>query len=186
MFVVARSRREGGSKIHYLPEGRVMRVGDDVLLSRTGNYVIVQTEREKYGLEAPGSINLTEKLLHFVPFDAVVSEYGKGDPVEVLGNLEKIAWGRDMPAEVRRFVRLYAALFGLRIMDDVPGSYGETVVLTVSRLTGEAVDRVVAERKRLEERLRGELEDILKAMEPEQIALAVAVLQPMDESTLLV
>ena len=173
MLVIAQDRRAGSQFVHYLPEGRVLRLGEDVLLSRAGNHVIVQTEREKYTLEAPASLNMTEILLRFVPLDAVLSGPGRGDPLEVLRELERAAWSEEMPEGVRRFVRLYAALHGLRILDSVPQSYREAVVLTVSRLTGEPVGRIASDRKELMEKIRREIEATLEDLRPEHVTMAV-------------
>ncbi len=173
MLVVAHNRRLGSSTVHYLPEGGVVQLEDDVLLSRLGDAVIVQTPREKYTVEAPGSINMTEKVLHFVPFHALL-EPGEGeDVVEQLKRIEELAWSDGIPKDVRRFLRLYGAIFGLRILDHVPATYKESVALTVSRLSGEPLGKLLAEREIVEKKLTDELQHALQSMDPKLLARAV-------------
>ncbi|HIP74531.1 MAG TPA: hypothetical protein EYH14_02685, partial [Euryarchaeota archaeon] len=154
MFVVSHRRKDGGATVHYLPDGKVVGLEGGVLLSRAGNHVIVQAGREKHVVEAPASLNLTLLLLRFVPLEAVLQAFTGKDPLEVLTGLESAAWGAEMPGRARRFLRLYASLYGLKVLDSVPQSCRDAVVLAVSRLSGEPVEKLVAEREELERKWR--------------------------------
>ncbi len=172
MFVIAHNRREGSSSVHFLPEGGVIQMDENTLLARMGNTVIVQTGRDKYTIDAPGSLNMTEKVLHFVPFEAMLNTEGE-NAIEHLRRLEEIAWSEEMPNEVRRFIRTFAALYGLRILDNVPISYKESVALTVSRLTGEPIGKLISGKNEIERKLERELHALLRTMRPEYMNQAI-------------
>jgi len=173
MFVIAHDRRAGSSSVHFLPEGGVVQMDENTLLARMGNTVIVQTDRDKYTIEAPGSLNMTEKVIHFVPFEAMLQIKEEEDVVENLHRLEEMAWSEEMPKEVRRFLRIYAALYGLKILDRVPISYKETVALTVSRLSGEPVGKLISEKEEMERKLEADLEAIIREMNPAYLNQAI-------------
>lgn len=173
MFVIARDRRAGRSSVHYLPDGGVVSIDDATLLARMGDTVIVQTGRDKYTVNAPGSVNMTERVLHFVPFHKLLEPEESGDVIDNLRRLEEIAWSEEMPDEVRRFVRLYAALYGLKILDKVPASFKESVALTVSRLSGEPIGKLISEKEAVMRNLQEELENALRSMRPEHLNAAV-------------
>ena len=183
VFVVSHRRKDGGATVRYLPDGKVVGLEGGVLLSRAGNHVIVQAGREKHVVEAPASLNLTLLLLRFVPLEAVLQAFTGKDPLEVLTRLESAAWGAEMSERARRFLRLYASLYGLKVLDSVPQSCRDAVVLAVSRLSGEPVERLVAEREELERKWRRELEGVLEGLEQGELAAALAALQLMDAST---
>jgi hypothetical protein len=173
MFLVHRNRREGITNVHYLPDGAVLELPEGVLAARNGNYVIVQTNRDKFTIENSGSVNLTTSEIEVFPLEKILERADDPDALNILHQLEEMAFEEKMPEKVRRFVRLYAGLLGLELIDRAPKSYLETILLTVSRLTGESLAKLVGQREDIKKKLKDELSWTMKEMDPAMLAEAV-------------
>ncbi len=171
MFILVRDRKTGEHRIHYAPHERTIVLDDGTVVYREGNVVIAQTDRDKFVIEAPGSLNFVDREIQFIPFNAVLS--GTDNAVELLEKIERVAFREEMSEDQRRILRLYGALIGLEIARTVPGSLQESVLLTTSRLSGIPLQKLVSETDEIREKIAKELEETLhKQPELAQIILA--------------
>ncbi len=173
MILVHRNRLENTTKVHYIEDGRVIQLDDGTLVGRNGNYVIVQSGRNKFTIEGEGSVNLTTSEITVMPLERILDKAKDPNALELLHKLEELAFEEKMPNNVRRFIRTYAALLGLEMIDHVPKSYLETVVLTVSRLSGEDVGKIIASRDEIREKLKRELSWAMNALDPSTLSEAM-------------
>jgi len=173
MILVHRNRLENTTRVHYLEDGRVLQLEDGTLVGRNGNYVIVQSGRDKFTIDSEGSVNLTTSEITVMPMERILNKAKDPDALELLHKLEELAFEEKMPNDVRRFIRTYAALLGLEMIDHVPKSYLETVVLTVSRLSGEDVGKIIAFRDEIREKLKKELSWAMNALDPSTLSEAM-------------
>ncbi|NPA76247.1 MAG: hypothetical protein GXN93_00650 [Candidatus Diapherotrites archaeon] len=173
MLLLHRDRLAGETKVHYLPDGRVLELADGTVVGRNGNYVIIQRGRDKFTINGEGSINMTTSEITVMPIERILERAKDPNALDILHKLEELAFEEKMPNDVRRFIRLYAALLGLEMIDNVPKSYLESVVLTVSRLSGEEVGKIIAARDEIREKLREELNWAMNALDPKTLASAV-------------
>lgn len=170
MFILVRDRRTGAHRIHYAPHERTVVLDDGTIVYREGNVVIAQTDRDKFTIEAPGSLNFVDREIKFIPFNAVIG--GSDNAIELLEEIERTAFREEMPEDQRKLLRLYGALIGLEIARTVPSSLQETVLLTTSRLSGIPLQKLVSETDEIREKLAKELEEMLH----KQPELAEAIL----------
>jgi len=173
MILVHRNRLENTTKVHYLDDGKVLQLEDGTLVGRNGNYVIVQSGKNKFTINGEGSVNLTTSEITVMPLDRILDKARDPGALELLHKLEELAFEEKMPNDVRRFIRTYAALLGLEMMDYVPKSYLETVILTVSRLSGEDVGKIIAARDEIREKLKKELSWAMNALDPSTLSEAM-------------
>ncbi len=172
MLVLHKNRPSGDLRVHYLRDGGVISLQDGTVVGRNGNYVIVQNGKNKFTIDTEGSVNFTTSEITVIPLERILQKGGT-DAVETLRRLEEIAFEEKMPNSMRKIIRLYAALLGIKILDEVPKSYMETVVLTVSRLTGEDVGKIISEREEVLRKIREELGWTMNSIDPETLARAV-------------
>lgn len=165
-MLVARDNRSGVSTVHYLPEGETVRAMG-FPIERSGNAVYVHLSNHSIKLESPGSVNLTDVVITLLPLERL---FETPEPLRTVYDLEALAFDEHLSTNVRRIVRLYAALLGIKNIDKIPDTVKDGILLTVSRLTGLSPEEIVANRSEIEKVLERELERALRTASPEELA----------------
>ncbi len=180
MFVVAKDRWGRVRHVHYLPNGVRLRAGashhrpdviitedesftNPLLLHRDGDRVYVHLPNQVITVEKGGSLNLTNVVLEFVPVLSALPS------VEELWKMESELFNPSLPERVRKFLRLYLAYASLKLSENAPEVYKDSLVLLSSRMSNIPPEKLVAERKRIEKSLEGEMREVLSSMTPDEI-----------------
>ncbi len=167
MLLVARDNRSGDVTVRFLPEGgRVEARGIEV--ERSGDAVLVHLPNQTLRLEGEGSVNLTDVVISFVPLERILSGT---DAERFISDIERITFTEDLPQGVRRALRLYAALMGIKNFGRAPDTVKEHLILTVARLTGLSPEEIITNRGEVEAALERALTETLSTLSEEESAL---------------
>ena len=180
MLMVSRDRMGRVKGVHYLPEGVSLKVGHpkhrpDAVITEDESFtnpIIVKRDRDEVYIHLPNqvihlkpgeSINLTSVVLQFHPVFSYVPS------IEEIWQMEQRIFDPSTPEKLRRFYRLYSSLMALKVVDGVPKSVEESLLLFVSRMTGVPVEKIVSEKKILEKSLEAKVKEMLSSMNSSEL-----------------
>jgi hypothetical protein len=183
VLMVSRDRMGKVRAVKYLPEGVPLKVGHpkhkpDVVITTDESFtnpVVVKRDREDVYIHLPNqvihlqpgqSLNLTSVVLQFHPVFSYVPT------IEEIWQMEQKIFDPSTSERLRRFYRIYSSLMALKIMDGVPRTVRDSLVLFISRMTGIPVEKVVSEKKILEKSLEAQVKEMLESMSSSELLSA--------------
>ncbi len=176
MLVLAVDRDGKILDVGYLPDRGSIEVGrnghlrvdipERVLMRREGTNIYLHLPNGV--MEVKDSVNLTNVVINVVNIEREY-EYDR------LWRLESELFREDLSERARRFIRLYTALSALKLAEK-ENSYTDSLLLLASRLLNIEVNRLSAEREKIVEQLRKEIDSTLKEMKKDELVKMLGVL----------